>query len=91
MHGLSTTISTLDAPSLFLPYVHALALKHYDYGVTPKYYEPAAVALLDTLRTGLGDGFNDEVRNAWTATCEFLFGEMNNATSKRTTDKSVGH
>jgi hemoglobin-like flavoprotein len=76
MRGLSIAVSTLDDPDHFVSYIHALARAHYNYGVTPAYYETAVRVLLDTLQTGLGNAFTDELRDAWTAACIYIFAEM---------------
>lgn len=82
MRGLSAAVANLDAPSRFVPYVHALARQHHSFGVTADYYRPAASALLDTLQTGLGSGFTSELRDAWAAACDYLFAEMTNAIAR---------
>ncbi len=90
MRGLSTAVDALDRPDRFAAYVHALARAHYEYGVTPAYYQPAVSVLLDTLQTGLGTSFTDELRDAWSAACDCIFSEMRRAIAQSETN-SLSH
>lgn len=46
--------------------VKALGTRHKHYGVKDEHYNNVASALLWTLEQGLGDKWNDEVKEAWT-------------------------
>ena len=54
-----------DLPKI-VPVAEDLARRHVDYGVEADHYPLVGQALLDTLEKGLGDGFTDDVRAAWT-------------------------
>ena len=54
-----------DLPSI-VPAAKDLAARHVAYGVTPAMYQPVGEALIWTLEKGLGGGFTDEVKAAWT-------------------------
>ncbi len=45
--------------------VQQLGIRHIAYGVKDKHYDTVGAALLWTLEAGLGDGFTDDVRDAW--------------------------
>jgi len=55
-------LSNLDA---LIPVLEGLGKRHVDYKVEPSHYDTVGVALLDTLKAGLGDGFTTEVKEAW--------------------------
>lgn len=46
--------------------VGKLARRHVVYGVKPEDYNDVGAALLWTLEKGLGENWNDEVKEAWT-------------------------
>ena len=46
--------------------VGKLAQRHVVYGVKPEDYSDVGAALLWTLEKGLGESWNDEVKDAWT-------------------------
>jgi hemoglobin-like flavoprotein len=46
--------------------VQALGRRHGKYGVQPSHYVIVADSLLWTLEKGLGDDWNEEVKQAWT-------------------------
>ena len=45
--------------------VKALGVRHRGYKVKPEYYSTVAEALLWTLGKGLGDKWNEELKEAW--------------------------
>ena len=63
---LGTAIFGLSHPDVLLPIVAHLGRKHADFGVRNHDYETLAVALLWTLRQGLGSQFGPENEAAWT-------------------------
>lgn len=48
-----------------MPVLQKLAARHVDYGVKAADYTPVGNALLYTLKTGLGEHWNDSLREAW--------------------------
>jgi len=65
MAMLRTVVSVLDKPEVLVPAAQRLAERHVGYGARPAHYAVVGAALIDTLATGLGDDFTQEVRNAW--------------------------
>jgi nitric oxide dioxygenase len=66
MGMLATAVRGLPRIETILPAVQALGRRHVEYGAIPAHYDAVGACLLDTLAKGLGDGFTDEVREAWT-------------------------
>jgi len=56
----------LDRPEALVSEVADLGRRHVHYGVRDSQYDSVGTALLWTLERGLGPGFTDDVRNAWT-------------------------
>ena len=50
-------------PPLILFYVK---VRHVDFGVTERMYGTVGECLLKTLEVGLGDDWNDDVKESWT-------------------------
>ncbi len=73
---LNYVISKLDRLDEILESVAQLAERHVRYGVKPEYFTPVGEALLWTLEKGLGDHWNEEVKEAWTACYKILSGAM---------------
>ena len=65
MAMLGTVVAGLDRIDALMPAVRALGRSHAQYGVTSAHFAPVGVALLWTLKKGLGDAFTPEVREAW--------------------------
>ena len=61
------------------PVVEDLGIRHADYGVIAKHYEPFGVALVWTLGEGLGVDFTPPARTAWTEAYKTLAGIMTRA------------
>jgi hemoglobin-like flavoprotein len=72
---LSYVVSKLDSLGDIVEEVGKLAQRHVKYGVQDMHYTYVGAALLMTLEKGLGDAWNDEVKDAW-ATC---FGVLSSA------------
>ena len=68
MATISVAVAGLTKLDAIVPTVQELGRKHVDYKVTPEMYDTVAAALLWTLEQGLGDAWNDELKEAWTAT-----------------------
>ena len=65
MAMLGTVVAGLDRIDALMPAVRALGQNHAKYGVTSAHFAPVGVALLWTLKKGLGVAFTPEVREAW--------------------------
>lgn len=50
--------------------------RHAGYGVVNAHYDIVGEALIWTLGRGLGDGFTDDVKNAWLTAYTLLAGTM---------------
>ena len=67
MQMLALTVGGLEYFETMQPALRQLGARHLSYGVTAEHYQTVGAALLWTLEQGLGTGFTDEVRAAWTA------------------------
>lgn len=65
MAVLKVAVNSLNKLDQLVPTLHDLADRHVRYGVKPEDYRPVGNALLYTLKTGLGDSFTPELRQAW--------------------------
>ncbi len=65
MATLKLAVNGLNDLDKLVPVLHKLALRHINYGVRAEDYTPVGNALLYALKQGLGDDFNNEVRDAW--------------------------
>ena len=76
MATLSTAVGSLTKLDQLVPVLQKLAERHVGYGVKPEHYTLVGNALLRTLKTGLGDDFTDETRDAWIATYRVIADTM---------------
>lgn len=83
MAMLGTAVNGLKNLEAILPALVASGERHVDYKVTPVMYDKVGAALLKTLEQGLGDAWNDEVKEAWTATYTILAKVMIDAANER--------
>lgn len=72
MQMIAVAVNRLGNPEPLVPMLQQLGRRHAGYGVTDAHYDTVGAALLDTLATGLGDGFTDEVRTAWIEVYGFI-------------------
>jgi hemoglobin-like flavoprotein len=82
MSTLAIVIAGLDKPDTIIPAAQKLAIKHVHYGVKSEDYTVVGNALLYTLKQGLGDNFNDELRQAWINAYKLLADVMKEAAYK---------
>jgi len=76
MGTLAVVVNGLrDLPSV-VPVAQELARRHVAYGVRADHYPTVGAALLSTLKTGLGEGFDAETEAAWAAAYGILSGAM---------------
>ena len=81
MQTLTVVVKSIDRLDQLVPAVEAHGRRHAGYGVKPGDYATVGRALLDTLRTGLGEAFTPEVEAALTEAYTLLAGVMLAATS----------
>ena len=67
MQMIGVAVSKLGQPEVLMPALQALGQRHVGYGVRDAHYDSVGIALLATLRQGLGVAFTDEVEEAWTS------------------------
>lgn len=65
MNTLKIAVKSLDDIDKLIPVIENLATKHLEYGVSVEDYTPVGNALIYTLKTGLGDEFTPELKQAW--------------------------
>jgi len=65
MQMIGVAVSKLGEPEVLIPALQSLGQRHAGYGVRDAHYDAVGVALLATLRQGLGVAFTDEVEEAW--------------------------
>lgn len=73
---LGTAVNGLDNLETIMPAVQASGVRHAGYKVTAPMYDTVGAALLNTLEQGLGDAWNDDVKEAWTVTYTTLASVM---------------
>lgn len=76
MKMLAAGVAGLDQPVTLLPVLHELGARHVGYGIQHSHYDTVAIALLDTLASGLGEAFTPALRADWTAAYTLLSGAM---------------
>ncbi len=84
MDMLSTIVARLDNLSELTGDITAMAQRHTHYGVRPAHYKLVGKALLWTLEQGLGNDWNDEVKEAWMKCYTTLSEAMIAASSEET-------
>lgn len=65
MQMISVAVNSLARLESIVPAVRALGRRHAGYGVEPRHYAIVEQALLWTLDQGLGEGFTEEIEDAW--------------------------
>lgn len=76
MASLGFVVQGLRRPEAILPVVEDLARRHVGYGVREAHYGTVGAALIGMLEEGLGEAFDKDVREAWTAAYGLLSGVM---------------
>ena len=76
MKTIGIAVDALDDVAPLVPVLKQMGAAHAGYGVKEGDYDTVAAALLWTLEKGLGDAFNDEVKNAWAAVYTVLADTM---------------
>jgi hemoglobin-like flavoprotein len=65
MQTIGVAVKGLDDTGSLIPAVQSLGRRHVGYGVKPDDYDTVGVALLFTLRQGLGVDFDPQHEAAW--------------------------
>ena len=73
---LTYVVTRLDKLDTILEDVRKLAVNHNKYGAEPEHYAVVGECLLATLEAGLGNDWNDELREAWSAAYSILADTM---------------
>lgn len=79
MQMITVAVRGLDDLGALVPAVQALGKRHAGYGVKDEHYATVASALLWTLEKGLGEAWNDELRDAWVVVYTILADTMKKA------------
>jgi hemoglobin-like flavoprotein len=79
---ITFAVSKLRNIDTIISDVQALGTRHKGYGVKDEFYGDVASALLWTLEKGLGNQWNNEVKQAWTDLYVTLAGVMTKAPAK---------
>ncbi len=65
MAMLKAAVDGLNDLDALVPALKQLAQRHNGYGTKRSHFTPVGNALLFTLKTGLGEAYTEEVRQAW--------------------------
>ena len=76
LQTLNWIIDHLVDQNTLVPAAQNLAIRHVRYDVKPEHYPAVGEALIETLRQGLGDEFNDADEAAWLRVYSTLSGVM---------------
>ncbi|PLS86609.1 MAG: hemoglobin, partial [Actinobacteria bacterium] len=76
MQMIHICVRGLDQLDRIVPAVQNLGRRHVGYGARNGDYDTVGVALLWTLEQGLGDAFDDEVKEAWASVYGVLAATM---------------
>lgn len=76
MAMLKAAVEGLKDLDALVPQLHELARRHKEYGVRQSHFTPVGNALLYTLKTGLGEAYTREVRDAWIAVIHLVADTM---------------
>ena len=82
---LSTIVARLDHLEDLTDEIVAMSRRHVQYGVKPEHYRLVGNALVWTLQQGLGDDWNEEVKEAWTTCYTMLADTMIKSSSQQHT------
>lgn len=88
MTMLGAIVAVLDQPVKLEAMVRGLGERHVRYGVADSHYDDVGAALIQTLRDGLGEAFDEDMESAW-ATAYALLAERMIAVSHATRPASA--
>ncbi len=76
MSMIGIAVNGLNDLNKIVPAVQNLGRNHIGYGVKEEHFIPVGAALLWTLEQGLGEDWNDELKEAWTTVYGVLSSTM---------------
>jgi hemoglobin-like flavoprotein len=76
---LSIIVGRLDRLEELTEEIKQLAIRHVQYGVKEQHYKAVGSALLWTLQQGLGNDWDEKVKEAWATCFQILSDTMINA------------
>lgn len=79
VYMLSYVVASLHRLDTLEGDIRKLAARHAGYGAEPAHYAVVGQCLIATLKEGLGNGWNDELEQAWTTAYTILSEAMINA------------
>jgi hemoglobin-like flavoprotein len=82
MATLATAVKSLDNTDAIVPVLQKLGRDHVGYGVKDEHYDTVGGALLFTLEKGLGEDWNDELKDAWGETYGLVASVMKEAAAE---------
>ena len=80
--AINMVVGALDRLDELAPVVADLGRRHAGYGVTDAHYDAVGAALIWTLEKGLGDGWSEDAKDAWSAAYAVLAGIMQSAAAE---------
>ncbi|MHA1569668.1 MAG: globin family protein [Alphaproteobacteria bacterium] len=83
MTMLASVVRGLNVLDEIIPEIKALGVRHAGYAVLPRHYPTVGAALLWTLEQGLGEGFTDETKQAWSDAYAVLSSTMTEAAASQ--------
>ena len=72
MTMIGSAVNGLTKLDVVVPVIRELGSRHAGYGVRDEHYATVGSALVWTLEQGLGEGFTDDMREAWICAYELL-------------------
>jgi len=82
MTMIGAAVAGLRDLQKIVPIVQELGKRHAGYGVTAEMYDTVGAALIDTLKTALGDAFSAKHEEAWIEVYQLLAITMKEAAYK---------
>ena len=87
---LGRVVASLNNLSDIVPQVQDLGVRHIGYGAAPAHYAIVGEALLWTLEKGLGDEWNEDLKNAWATAYGVLSSTMIDAAEAKVAADASG-
>lgn len=79
MMMLSMAVNSLTNKPSLVPVLENLGKRHLAYGVSDEMYDTVGTALIETLETGLGESFTEDIKSSWVAVYTQIASIMKNA------------
>ncbi len=79
MMMLSMAVNSLTNMPSLVPVLENLGKRHLAYGVSDEMYDTVGTALIETLETGLGESFTEDIKSSWVAVYTQIASIMKNA------------